>query len=243
MKIYPAIDLMKGRAVRLTQGDYGRVEVYGDDPVAVAEEFYERGSRCLHVVDLDGARSGKLINYKIIKEITSAVAGMFVQVGGGIRSMQSIDKYLSAGASRVIIGTAAVNDPEFLKAAASWYGDSVAVGVDARGGRVAINGWLMETDADSIEFCRRLLNMGIGTVIYTDIERDGLLSGTNLDAYRVLSSMEGLDVIASGGISSMEEIRALRELGIAGAIVGKALYTGRLELEEVLEAAGCLNRE
>jgi len=239
MKIFPAIDLLKGRAVRLTQGDYGRVEVYGDDPVAVAQEFYDRGARCLHVVDLDGARDGRPKNYGVIKEITAAV-DMFVQMGGGIRSTRSIDKYLSAGASRVILGTAAVNDPEFLKAAASWYGDAIAVGVDAHGGKVAINGWQTVTDMDGIEFCRRLLDIGIGTVIYTDIERDGLLCGANLDAYRVLCGIEGLDVIASGGISSLEEIAALRELGMAGAIVGKALYTGRLELEEVLEAAGCL---
>ncbi|HHU21805.1 MAG TPA: 1-(5-phosphoribosyl)-5-[(5-phosphoribosylamino)methylideneamino]imidazole-4-carboxamide isomerase [Clostridiales bacterium] len=238
MKIFPAIDLMDGRAVRLTQGDYGRVEVFGDDPVAMAEEFYERGSRWLHVVDLDGAKKGKPSNFEIIKDITSST-DMFVEVGGGIRSMKSIDKYLSVGASRVIIGTAAIKDPEFLRIAVTWYGDAVAAGVDARNGKVAVNGWLTVTDIDSVEFCNRLLDMGIGTVIYTDIERDGLLSGANLDVYGVLSRIEGLDIIASGGISSLEEIRRLRDLGISGAIVGKAIYTGLLELEKILEVAEC----
>jgi phosphoribosylformimino-5-aminoimidazole carboxamide ribotide isomerase len=229
---------MDGRAVRLTQGDYGRVEVFGDDPVAMAEEFYERGSRWLHVVDLDGAKKGKPSNFEIIKDITSST-DMFVEVGGGIRSMKSIDKYLSVGASRVIIGTAAIKDPEFLRIAVTWYGDAVAAGVDARNGKVAVNGWLTVTDIDSVEFCNRLLDMGIGTVIYTDIERDGLLSGANLDVYGVLSRIEGLDIIASGGISSLEEIRRLRDLGISGAIVGKAIYTGLLELEKILEVAEC----
>jgi len=238
VKIFPAIDLMDGRAVRLTQGDYGRVEVFGDDPVAMAEEFYERGSRWLHVVDLDGAKKGKPSNFEIIKDITSST-DMFVEVGGGIRSMKSIDKYLSVGASRVIIGTAAIKDPEFLRIAVTWYGDAVAAGVDARNGKVAVNGWLTVTDIDSVEFCNRLLDMGIGTVIYTDIERDGLLSGANLDVYGVLSRIEGLDIIASGGISSLEEIRRLRDLGISGAIVGKAIYTGLLELEKILEVAEC----
>ena len=237
MKLFPAIDLKDGRVVRLLQGDYGRVERYEIAPADAARDFYNRGARYLHVVDLDGARDGTLSNYTVISEILRA-EDMFIEVGGGIRDESRIERYLEMGAARVILGTAAVNDFDFLCRAVRTYGERIAVGVDAHDGFVAVDGWTTVTKLDGVEFCRRVRDIGVKTVIYTDISRDGALSGTNMDIYDTLLGIEGLNLVASGGISASDEITRLRELGVSGAIVGKAIYAGRMTLEDALAAAG-----
>ena len=236
MKLFPAIDLRGGKVVRLTEGDYDRMTVYGDDPVATACDFRARGAECLHVVDLDGALVGDTVNAAVIEEMVHK-SGLFVEVGGGIRDEARIERYLTAGAKRVIIGTIALEKPEFVPKAVRLYGDAIAVGVDARDGKVAIHGWKTVTDKDAFSFCEYLRDVGVDCVIYTDISRDGMLSGANLAAYQKLSSLKGLKTVASGGITGAEEIKKLAAMGVYGAIVGKALYTGALTLEEALAAA------
>ena len=218
MKIFPAIDLRDGKAVRLYQGDYDQMTVYSDSPVEVAKSFKAKGADCLHLVDLDGAKDGRLVNFDTIKEIVEEV-DMYVEVGGGIRDEERIRQYLELGVGRVILGTIAVKDPEFLEAMVTKYGERIAVGVDARDGYVAVNGWKEITDRESFEFCRYLRDIGVKTVIYTDISRDGGLEGTNMEAYRKLQNIEGLEVTASGGISFEEEITALKDVA-AAAILG-----------------------
>ncbi len=242
MLIYPAIDLRGGRVVRLTQGDYQQETVYADDPPSVAAEFTQAGATCLHVVDLDGAKDGAPHNRVVIRRL--AETPLFVEVGGGMRTEADVADTLALGVDRVILGTLAIQDFALTKRLGKQYGEKLAVGVDARDGRVATHGWQTVTDVDSLDFCRRLMDAGIGTVIYTDISCDGLLSGTNLAAYERLQAIDGLRVVASGGVTEEREIEALRELGVYGAIVGKALYTGRLTLSRVLaiargEAAAC----
>ncbi|MGI6737231.1 MAG: 1-(5-phosphoribosyl)-5-[(5-phosphoribosylamino)methylideneamino]imidazole-4-carboxamide isomerase [Anaerovoracaceae bacterium] len=236
MKIFPAIDLRGGRAVRLYQGDYDRETVYSDDPVDVARGFAEAGAVCLHLVDLDGARDGRLANFDTIRAITEAV-DLFVEVGGGIRDEERLRRYLDVGVGRVILGTIAVRDRAFLERMAERYGERIAVGVDARDGRVAVSGWKELTDLDSREFCRYLAGLGIGAVIYTDIARDGSLQGTNMDVYRQLAGIPGLTVTASGGISRLDELEQLNGL-VDAAILGKALYSGTLDLRDCLRIAG-----
>lgn len=235
MKIFPAIDLRDGMAVRLFQGDYDQMTVYSDDPVKVAEDFKKKGADCLHLVDLDGAKDGKLVNFDTIKAITEKV-DMFVEVGGGIRDEERIAQYLDLGVGRVILGTVAVKEPEFLKAMVKKYGDKIAVGVDALDGYVAVNGWKEITDTKSFEFCEYLCDIGVKTVIYTDISRDGGLKGTNFEAYERLSLIEGLEIVASGGISFEDEIKALKDV-VAAAILGKAIYSGKLDLERAVKLA------
>lgn len=236
MELFPAIDLRSGRAVRLVQGDYDRMTVYSDEPVQLAREFAAQGARSLHLVDLDGAKAGAPANFEVIRAITET-SGLFVEVGGGVRTEAQLTRYLEAGAGRVILGTAAVTDPAFLGRMLKKYGPRIAVGVDAKGGRVATHGWQQLSELDSFGFCRRLRDLGVSAVIYTDISRDGRLAGTNLEAYRQLAGLKGLAVIASGGISSCEELARLQQLGLAGAILGKALYEGRLTLPAALRAA------
>ena len=236
MKIFPAIDLRDGKAVRLFQGDYDRMTVYGEDPVAIAGSFKKKGASCLHLVDLDGAKDGKLVNFDTIKDIVEKV-DMFVEVGGGIRDEERIRQYLELGVGRVILGTVAVKEPEFLKTMVQKYGEKIAVGVDARDGFVAVNGWKEITDKDSFEFCRYLRDIGVKTVIYTDISRDGSLQGTNMEAYKRLREIEGLEITASGGISFEEEITALRSI-VDGAVLGKAIYSGMLDLQRAVQLAG-----
>ena len=236
MKLFPAIDLKDGRVVRLLKGDYGKVERYEIAPADAARDFYDRGARYLHVVDLDGARDGTLSNYDVIAQILRA-ADMFIEVGGGIRDEARIERYLEMGASRVILGTAAVNDFAFLTRAVRAYGERVAVGVDAHDGFVAVDGWTTVTKLDGVDFCRRVRDIGVKTVIYTDIARDGALAGTNLEIYETLRGIEGLDIVASGGISAPHELERLREMGLYGVIVGKAIYAGRMTLEDALAAA------
>lgn len=237
MKLFPAIDLKDGCVVRLFKGDYGQMERYEVAPADAARDFFNRGARYLHVVDLDGAKDGTLSNYSVIAEILRA-ADMFMEVGGGIRDEARIERYLEMGASRVILGTAAVNDFAFLTRAVRTYGERIAVGVDARDGVVAVDGWTTVTQLNGVDFCRRVRDIGVKTVIYTDISRDGALSGTNMEIYETLRDMEGLDVVASGGISDLCELERLRDMGLYGAIVGKAIYAGRMTLEDALAAVG-----
>ncbi len=233
MELYPAIDLRDGCAVRLLRGNYDEMTVYGHDPVAVAKGFAACGARHLHIVDLDGAKDGTLANFAVIERII-AETGLFVEVGGGIRDTERIRKYLEAGASRVILGTSALEIPGFAQGAAAAYPDAVAVGVDAKDGRVATRGWLNVSETDAFSFCAEMRDAGVGTVIYTDISRDGAMQGCNLDAYRRLVGIEGLRVIASGGISTISELKTLSEMGVYGAILGKSIYTGAIDLAEAL---------
>jgi phosphoribosylformimino-5-aminoimidazole carboxamide ribotide isomerase len=237
MKVFPAIDIIGGRVVRLLRGEYDKVERYEIAPEEAARGFERCGAKYLHVVDLDGAKDGGLSNFEVISGIVRAT-GMFVEVGGGIRDEERIERYLSAGVGRVILGTAAVNDFPFLCDMLGKYGSRIAVGIDAKDGFVAINGWLDVTEISGFDLCRRVRDAGGKTVIYTDISRDGAMSGTNLDVYRELSDIEGLDIVASGGVSSLNEINELRDIGVSAVIVGKALYTGALSLTEVIASAG-----
>lgn len=235
MKIFPAIDLRNGKAVRLFQGDYDQMTVYNENPVDIARSFKDKGADNLHLVDLDGAKDGKLVNFDTIKAIVEEV-DMFVEVGGGIRDEERIKQYIELGVGRVILGTVAVKEPEFLEAMVAKYGEKIAVGVDAKDGYVAINGWKEITDKESFEFCKYLKSIGVKTVIYTDISRDGSLQGTNIEAYKKLQEIDGLEVVASGGISFEEEITVLKDI-TAAAILGKALYSGKLDLAKAVELA------
>ena len=235
MNIYPAIDLRDGKVVRLYQGDYDQMTVYQEDPVDVARSFKAAGADYLHLVDLDGAKDGELVNFDTIKAIVEDV-DMFVEVGGGIRDEERIKQYLDLGVGRVILGTIAVKDREFLEKMVSVYGERIAVGVDARDDRVAINGWKEITDIDIFEFCEYLRDIGVKAVIYTDISRDGGLQGTNMEVYRKLQEIQGLEITASGGISFIEEIAELKNV-TAAAILGKALYSGLIDLAQAVEMA------
>ena len=237
MQIFPAIDLSGGQVVRLYQGDYDRMTVYGQDPCATARDFLAAGARHLHVVDLDGAKDGTLANQASIAAIARQ-GGLFIEVGGGIRTEDRIRQYLDMGVSRCILGTVAVKDFAFTARMAEKYGSQIAVGVDARDGFVAMNGWKELSAERGVDFCRRLHKTGVQTVIYTDISRDGAEQGTNLAVYRQLSQISGLDITASGGVSSLEELRELETIGVRAAILGKALYTGRLDLKTVMEEVG-----
>ncbi len=237
MQIFPAIDLRGGQVVRLYQGDYDKMTVYGQDPCAVARDFLAAGAAYLHVVDLDGAKDGTPANFNSIAAIAKQ-GGLYMEVGGGIRTEDRIRQYLDLGVSRCILGTAAVRDFDFTVRMAQKYGGQIAVGVDARDGFVAINGWRELSGERGVDFCRRLYGAGVGTVIYTDISRDGAEAGTNLELYRELSGIHGLRVTASGGVSSLEELRALKRIGTHAAILGKALYTGRLDLKTVIREVG-----
>ena len=237
MQIFPAIDLRGGQVVRLYQGDYDRETVYAADPCAVARNFLAAGAKYLHVVDLDGARDGTLANFETIAAIARQ-GGLYIEVGGGIRTEDRIRQYLDLGVGRCILGTIAVKDFAFTARMARTYGDRIAVGVDARDGYVAVSGWKELSAERGVDFCRRLRDAGVKTVIYTDISRDGAEAGTNLDLYRELSEIQGLDITASGGVSSIEELKELQRIGTRAAILGKALYTGRLDLKTVIAEVG-----
>ena len=239
MQIFPATDILGGKVVRLTKGDYNQVKIYADSPAEMALEFMKDGATNLHMVDLDGAKDGLPVNYESIRE-AAKIEGLFIEVGGGIRNMQRIEDYLSLGVKRVILGTAAVRNYPFVEEAVKEFGKAVAVGVDAKDGFVAVSGWQETTSVNSVEFCKKLRDTGISTVIYTDISKDGMLSGTNLEIYKELSEIKGLDIVASGGITFVDEIKALNEMGIYGAIVGKAVYEGKLNLKDALAAGGAL---
>lgn len=236
MKIFPAIDILGGKVVRLRRGDYNDVKTYETDCAQTATAFRVQGASCLHAVDLDGARIGKAVNAGAVERIISA-ADLFVEIGGGIRTEEQIQSYIEAGAGRVILGTVAVRDFGFTSAMVEKYGDKIAVGVDAADGNVAVAGWREVTDIRSVEFCERLAKSGVKSVIYTDISRDGMLGGTNMQIYSRLMQIDGLNITASGGISSIEEITALKDMGVHAAILGKALYENRLSLKAALAAA------
>lgn len=235
MKIFPAIDLRGGRVVRLQQGDYDRMTIYSDDPVDTAKGFLYAGASHLHVVDLDGAKDGSQKNRDVLRKLCELP--LEVQVGGGIRDEAAIKDTLKLGASRVILGTVAVKDFAFTQKMGAKYGEQLAVGVDVKDGMVATHGWTETSQLQGFAFCQRIRDAGISTVIYTDIAKDGLLAGTNLAAYEQLSTIQGLNVIASGGISSEDDILALRKLNVYGAILGKALYAGALSLQRALAIA------
>ncbi|MCI6229183.1 MAG: 1-(5-phosphoribosyl)-5-[(5-phosphoribosylamino)methylideneamino]imidazole-4-carboxamide isomerase [Clostridiales bacterium] len=236
MYIYPAIDLYGGKAVRLFKGDYAQMTVYSDDPVSVAKDFAAAGASHIHLVDLEGAKIGKPANLDTIRAIVETT-GLFAEVGGGIRDMATVDSYLSIGVGRVILGTAAVKDPNFLKAALSKYGEKIAVGVDLKDGFVAIKGWTETSDLKAEEFFEKMQKSGVKTIICTDISRDGAMKGTNRALYRALSEKFDIDLIASGGVSSMEDVMALADMKLHGAIIGKAYYIGAIDLKQAVEAA------
>ena len=233
MKLYPAIDLRGGQAVRLYQGDYDRMTVYNADPVAQAQAFLYAGARYLHVVDLDGARDDTTANLETIAAI-AALGGLFIEVGGGIRDEARIRRYLDLGVGRCILGTVAVKDFDFTARMAQRYGARIAVGVDMKDGFIAVNGWREVTPEPGVAFCRRCAAAGVQAVIATDISRDGTLQGTNLDLYRELLTIPGLEVTASGGIARMEELAELQAMGCHAAILGKSIYTGAIDLAEAV---------
>ncbi len=235
MILLPAIDLYEKKAVRLLRGDYANMTVYSDDPAAVAASFYEAGAEYVHLVDLEGARTGKTPNFSIVERIAKN-SGLQVEIGGGVRSADTVKKYIDAGVSRVILGTAAAENLAFVSQMVEYYGPAVAVGVDLKDGFVAVRGWTQTSKMRGEAFCGELEKIGVQTVICTDISRDGAMQGTNRALYRTLGETFSMDFIASGGVSSLEDVRALNELGLYGAIVGKALYTGAVDLKEALEA-------
>ena len=236
MILYPAIDLVGGKAVRLYKGDYAQMTIYSDDPLSVAKDFQRAGAKRMHLVDLEAARSGSPANAETIRSIAEQT-DLFLEVGGGIRNMEILETYLSLGVDRAILGTAAVTDPQFLKAAVDKFGEKVAVGVDLKDGYVAIKGWTETSTLTADAFFTRMEELGVKTVICTDISRDGAMKGTNRELYKTLSEKFSIDLIASGGVSSMEDILALKEMGLHGAIIGKAYYTGAIDLHKALEAA------
>lgn len=236
MNIFPAIDLVKGCAVRLFKGDYSQMTVYSERPEDVARDFECKGAKYLHLVDLEGARDGGTPNIDAVKKIR-ANTSMFIEIGGGVRDMDTVDTYFSVGIDRVILGTAAVKDEAFLRAAIEKYGDKIAVGVDIKDKMVAIKGWTEKSEFDGIEFCKKMQGIGVSTIICTDISRDGAMRGTNRELYRELSETLGLNITASGGVSTIDDVRALASMGLYGAIIGKAYYTGAIDLCEAIEVA------
>lgn len=236
MNIFPAIDLYEGSAVRLFKGDYNQMTVYDKNPLNIAKKFEECGAEFLHMVDLEGAKTGLTPNLETIENIVKNTS-LFVELGGGIRSMGTVDKYLSIGVSRVILGTAAITDEAFLDEAIAKYGEKIAVGVDIKDGFVAIKGWTEKSQYTFEDFCKKMQDKGVKTLICTDISKDGAMKGTNRELYKSLSESLSLDIIASGGVSSIDDVKALREMNLYGAIIGKAYYTNAIDLKEAIEVA------
>ena len=236
MTIYPAIDLYEGKVVRLARGEYSQMTVYSDDPLSVAISFRESGAAAAHIVDLEGARDGAPANYEAIKRI-AAESGLEIQVGGGIRSADIIEEYLMIGIKRVILGTAAISSPGLLAEMVRAYGEAIAVSADVKNGLVAIKGWTETSDRSVADFCETIGKLGVKTLICTDVSKDGLLGGANMALYQALRENLSMALIASGGITSVEEVKALALLGMDGAIIGRALYTGNIDLAEAVEAA------
>ena len=236
MLIYPAIDLYGGKAVRLYKGDYAQMTIYNDNPVAVARDFAAKGAKCIHLVDLEGAKSGTTPNFETVAAI-KAETGLLCEIGGGIRSMETIEKYLCAGIDRVILGTAAVTEPGFVEEAVAKFGDKIAVGIDIKDGYVAIKGWTVKSEENAMEFTEKMEKIGVKTMICTDISKDGAMQGTNHELYRELSEKFSMNIIASGGVSSLADVERLTKLSIHGAIVGKAYYTGAIDLAQAIEVA------
>ncbi|MBR1735632.1 MAG: 1-(5-phosphoribosyl)-5-[Firmicutes bacterium] len=233
MRIYPAIDIKSGRAVRLRQGKFDKMTVFFDDPVDAAQNWVDKGASYIHIVDLDGAKNGRWFNESIIRKIVEKF-DVNIQTGGGVRSIDDVKARIDAGVSRVIIGTAAVKNPELVKEAVMIYGDKIAVGVDAKNGMVATDGWEKVSEYTAVDLCLKMKDYGVKTVIYTDISKDGMMSGPNIEATKELIERTGLDVIASGGISKMSDLENVQSIGAEGAIIGKALFSGAMELDEII---------
>ncbi len=236
MKIFPAIDLYGKKAVRLFKGDYAQMTVYSDDPVSVAKDFEGKGAEYIHIVDLEGAKAGRPAHLDIVQAIAKATR-LFIEVGGGIRNMQTVEEYLASGANRVILGTAAVTNEAFLREALAKYGEKIAVGADIKEGKIAIKGWVESSQYTVEAFFERMQSLGVKTVICTDISKDGAMKGTNVQLYKRLSERYSLRLIASGGVSSMEDVTALAHMRVYGAIIGKAYYIGAIDLEKAIEVA------
>ena len=236
MIIFPAIDLFEGKAVRLMKGDYRQMTVFSEHPEKIARAFADEGASHVHLVDLEGARDGTTPNLETVLKIKKET-GLFCEIGGGIRTMETVRTYLEKGLDRVILGTSAVEDPDFLSNALEEYGERIAVGADIRDGMVSIRGWTEDSGLPFLEFCRKMADMGVQTLICTDISRDGAMRGTNRELYRHLSRELKIRITASGGVSSIEDIRALREMNLYGAIIGKAWYTGAISLREAIREA------
>jgi len=236
MRIYPAIDLYDGKAVRLYKGDYAQMTVYSENPAEIARDFAAQGADCIHIVDLEGARLGTTPNLETVCRLKKE-SGLFCEIGGGVRSMEVVRRYFDAGIDRVILGTAAVADPSFAETAAKEYGERIAIGVDIRDGFVAVKGWTEKSALNAFDFCAQMEEFGIKTLICTDISRDGAMQGTNLPLYQQLSQQYSMNIIASGGVSTLDDVRALAAMNIHGAIIGKAYYTGAISLREAIEVA------
>lgn len=236
MKIFPAIDLYGGKAVRLYKGDYAQMTTYGDDPVAIAREFERQGAEYIHVVDLEGAKIGVPAHSDVVQKIAKETR-LFIEIGGGIRDMATVEKYLAVGANRVILGTAAVTDEAFLRAALTAHGEKIAVGADVADGRIAIRGWLEKSEYTTEAFFDKMQALGVKTIICTDISKDGAMKGTNRALYKELGEKYAIDIVASGGVSTLEDIQALAIAGTYGAIIGKAYYVGAIDLKEAIRVA------
>lgn len=234
MTIYPAIDIIDGKCVRLVQGDYSQKTTFSDSPLDVAKKWRSMGGEFIHLVDLDGAKSGDTPNFELVTRIAKAL-DIPVEIGGGIRNMETVDKYLQNGVFRVIIGTAAVKNPEFVREAVEKYDDRIAVGIDAKDGMAAISGWEDVSEAPALELAKRMRDYGVKSIIYTDIATDGMLGGPNIEAMREMKNNVDVEIIASGGVSSIDDVRKLKETGVEGAIIGKALYTGDIDLKLAIE--------
>lgn len=234
MNVFPAIDLYDGKAVRLYKGDYAQMTIYSDNPLSVAKQFESLGAKYLHLVDLEGAKDGTTPNLEVVKNIAKNT-NLFIEIGGGIRSMETIKNYLDCGVSRVILGTSAVMDQQFLKKAIKEYGEKIAVGVDVKDGFVAIKGWVEKSNYTCFEFCLLMQSLGVKTIICTDVSKDGAMQGVNRELYKQLNEKFSLQIVASGGVSSLKDIVQLKELGLYGAIIGKAYYVGAIDLKEALE--------
>lgn len=236
MILFPAIDLYEKKAVRLYKGDYRQMTVYSENPIEIAQAFASAGATHIHMVDLEGAKDGTTPNLSVVEQVARET-DLFVEIGGGIRSMDTVARYLNCGVSRVILGTAAVTDPVFLETALKAYGDKIAVGADVKDGMIAIKGWLESSSYTLEAFMERLEALGVSNVICTDISKDGAMKGTNRQLYRDLSKKYSVSITASGGVSTLDDIKALREIDLYGAIIGKAYYMGAIDLKQALEAA------
>ncbi len=236
MYIFPAIDLYDGKAVRLFKGDYNNMTIYSENPLEIAQDFEAQGAKHLHMVDLEGAKTGETPNLATIEKIIKNTS-LFTELGGGIRTMETVDKYIEIGVDRIILGTAAVEDEDFVKRATDKYGNKIAVGVDIRDGFVAIKGWTQLSEFTCFDFCEKMQKLGVETLICTDISKDGAMQGTNIELYRELSERFNIQIIASGGVSSIDDVKRLAAMNIYGAIVGKAYYTKAISLKEAIEVA------
>lgn len=234
MLLFPAIDLYGGKAVRLYKGDYAQMTVYSENPLSVAKDFENLGATCVHLVDLEGALDGTTPNLNVVKSIVENT-NLFVEIGGGIRNMETVKKYLDIGVNRVILGTAAVNNQEFLKSAVDKFGDKISVGVDVKDGFVAIKGWVEKSKYNCFDFCELMQSYGVEHIICTDVSKDGVMQGTNRELYKKLSEKFSLKITASGGVSTLDDIIALNDLNLYGAIIGKAYYVKSIDLKEALE--------